>query len=76
MCEQNSSKQGSAVVQFLDDHPGVETVEVVLTDLNGVYRGKWLPAATLPKVLEGTFIMPLTAVSPDIWVVTYRHCAK
>jgi glutamine synthetase len=54
-------------MRFLNDHPAIETVQVVLTDLNGVYRGKWLPAANLPKILEGKFKMPLTAVTPDIW---------
>ena len=57
----------SAVGKFLEAHPDVETLEVVLTDLNGVYRGKWLPAAAANKVVEGKFKMPLTAVSPDIW---------
>ncbi len=57
----------SPVTRFLEDHPEVETVEVVLTDLNGIYRGKWLPAHSAGKVLEGKLKMPLTAVSPDIW---------
>lgn len=53
--------------RFLDDHPHIETVEVVLSDLNGIYRGKWLPASAAGKVMGGQFKMPLTAVSPDIW---------
>jgi len=57
----------SPVLQFLQDHPEIETVEAVLTDLNGIYRGKWLPAHSAGKILEGNFKMPLTAVSPDIW---------
>jgi len=48
-------------------NPDIETVEVVLTDLNGIYRGKWLPAQAIDKVLGGQFKIPLTAVSPDIW---------
>lgn len=56
-----------ALARFFEQHPGIETVEVVLTDLNGVFRGKWLPADALDKVLGGQFKMPLTAVSPDIW---------
>jgi len=57
----------SPVRQFLADHPDTEIVEVVLTDLNGIYRGKWLPVAGIGKVLEGKFKMPLTSVSCDIW---------
>lgn len=57
----------SPVRRFLAEHPYTETVEVVLTDLNGIYRGKWLPVNGIDKVLDGRFKMPLTAVSCDIW---------
>jgi glutamine synthetase len=67
MSDKQPSASGSPVERFLATHPATGTFEVVLTDLNGVYRGKWLPASALPKVLQGTFKMPLTAVSPDIW---------
>lgn len=53
--------------QFLADHPDVETVEVVLTDLNGVFRGKWLPREGVEKLLAGRFKMPLSSVCTDIW---------
>jgi len=51
----------------MDQHPEVQTFEVVLTDLNGILRGKWLPRAAMEKVLNGTFKMSLTAVSADVW---------
>jgi hypothetical protein len=38
-----NSKALSPVRQFLADHPEVQTFEVVITDLNGILRGKWLP---------------------------------
>jgi glutamine synthetase len=57
----------SPVTRFLEENPDIETIEVVLSDLNGIYRGKWLPAAGAGKVLSGQFKIPLTAVSPDIW---------
>jgi len=57
----------SRVQRFLAEHPDTEIVEVVLTDLNGIYRGKWLPVAGIDKVLAGKFKMPLTSVSCDIW---------
>jgi glutamine synthetase len=57
----------SPVRRYLAEYPETDTVEVVLTDLNGIYRGKWLPTAGIGKVLEGKFKMPLTAVSCDIW---------
>jgi glutamine synthetase len=67
MWRMSDTKTHSPVLRFLEENPGIETVEVVLTDLNGIYRGKWLPAATVGKVLNGQFKIPLTAVSPDIW---------
>jgi glutamine synthetase len=57
----------SPVRRYLHAHPATETIEVVLTDLNGIYRGKWLPADGIDKVLEGKFKMPLTSVACDIW---------
>jgi len=57
----------SPVRQFLREHPDVQTVEVVLTDLNGILRGKWLPVSAVDKVLDGQFKMSLTGVSADIW---------
>lgn len=57
----------SPVKAFLASHPEIETVEAVLTDLNGVYRGKWLPVSQVDKLLSGRFKMPLTSVTPDIW---------
>ena len=65
MDDTNTSE--SAVRRYLRAHPATETIEVVLTDLNGIYRGKWLPADGIDKVLEGKFKMPLTSVACDIW---------
>ena len=67
MSDRKTVSADSPVLQYLGQHPEVETVEVVLTDLNGIYRGKWLPVDGIDKVLQGTFKMPLTAVSCDIW---------
>jgi glutamine synthetase len=57
----------SPVRKFLSEHPETQSIEVVLTDLNGIYRGKWLPLAAVDKVLEGKFKMPLTSVTADVW---------
>jgi glutamine synthetase len=55
------------ITQFLADHADIDTVEVVLSDLNGVFRGKWLPRDGMAALLEGRFKMPLSSVAPDIW---------
>jgi len=60
-------QQDSPVRQFLQDHPDVQTIEVVLTDLNGIFRGKWLPSSQIDKVLEGKMKMSLTSLSADVW---------
>lgn len=62
-----TSETSSPIRDFLSANPSVETLEVVLTDMNGVFRGKWLPVSAVDKVLGGQFKMPLTAVTPDIW---------
>ncbi|MBT5434136.1 MAG: glutamine synthetase [Rhodospirillaceae bacterium] len=53
--------------QFLADNPDIETVEVVMTDLNGVVRGKWLPASKLVEVAGGTTGMTIDLATCDIW---------
>ena len=63
----DDQRRTSPVREYLAQNPETETVEVVLSDLNGIYRGKWLPADGIDKVLEGKFKMPLTAVACDIW---------
>lgn len=62
-----TSAPASPVLQYLAEHPETEIVEVVLSDLNGIYRGKWLPVDAVGKVLDGKFKMPLTAVACDVW---------
>ncbi|MEM8571862.1 MAG: glutamine synthetase family protein [Pseudomonadota bacterium] len=53
--------------RWLAAHPEVETVHAVLCDLNGVLRGKRLPAGQIEKVVSGGLRMPLSATCPDIW---------
>lgn len=53
--------------QFLDDNPDIEVIEVLLVDLNGVHRGKWIPRHKLESVFDGGLRMALTGVTPDIW---------
>jgi glutamine synthetase len=63
----NNTLTQSSLDAFLEQHPHIETVEVLLTDLNGTLRGKWLPIDNLKRVVGGDFKMPLSAVAPDIW---------
>lgn len=44
-----------------------ERVDVLCVDMNGIPRGKWVPAAQLDKVLAGEVRLPLSTQSLDIW---------
>ncbi len=49
------------------DHPEVDAVFACICDLNGVMRGKRLPADQIDKVREGGLRMPLSLLGMDIW---------
>ena len=53
--------------QFLTDNPDIEMFEVLLHDLNGVQRGKWLPRDKINKVFSGGYKMPLSSCALDCW---------
>lgn len=51
---------------FMLDNPDVEIVELVFPDMNGVMRGKWLPAAQIEKLAQGAVRMPMSSYNLDI----------
>lgn len=62
-----SDSGNATLASFLDANPGVETVELVLTDPNGIARGKWAPAATLKKAFAEGVNFPLSLHGLDVW---------
>ncbi len=52
---------------FLAQHPHFEAVEYLMTDVNGVLRGKWAPIESLPKAFETGINFPLSLFGLDIW---------
>ncbi|MCF6301625.1 MAG: glutamine synthetase family protein [Devosiaceae bacterium] len=52
---------------WLDTHPELDSVRVVVCDLNGVLRGKRLPIEKLPKIFANEVRLPLSVVDVDIW---------
>jgi len=52
---------------FLRAHPGLEVFEVLLPDINGQLRGKWVSRENLAKVFDGGFKLPVSTVAFDIW---------
>lgn len=45
---------------FLKAHPDVETVEVLLADMNGIFRGKQMPVSGLKKLAKNGVPFPIT----------------
>ncbi len=46
--------------RFLESNPDIEQVEVLLTDSNGIPRGKWLPVAALESIARNGFRIPVS----------------
>ncbi len=55
------------ILSRMQAQPEVETVIAAIADLNGALRGKRMPVAALPKLLESGMRMPLSAAGVDIW---------
>ncbi|BBE74316.1 glutamine synthetase family protein [Oharaeibacter diazotrophicus] len=53
--------------RFLKAHPDVESVEYLITDSNGVVRGKWAPPQSLAKAASAGIAMPLSLFGFDVW---------
>ena len=53
--------------RFLHNNPGIESVDFLIPDINGVMRGKWGPAEAIAKVCNPGINMPLSIFGLDIW---------
>ncbi|WP_427977181.1 glutamine synthetase family protein [Agarivorans sp.] len=51
---------------FLALHPGLESIDLMLSDMNGVIRGKRIEAASLPKIAEEGMCLPASVFALDI----------
>ncbi|RLQ23354.1 glutamine synthetase [Seongchinamella sediminis] len=52
---------------FLDQHPQLEIFEVMLMDLCGGLRGKWVTRDKIRKVMAGRLKMPISTLAFDVW---------
>jgi len=48
------------VSAFLSEHPDLEVLEALLIDINGIYRGKQMPASGLKKISTSGVYFPIT----------------
>ncbi|MFC3628057.1 glutamine synthetase family protein [Paracoccus angustae] len=54
-------------MDWLKEHPEVKTIRVAAADLNGVARGKRIPARYADKILEEGTKFPFSVLNLDIW---------
>ncbi|MCB1707210.1 MAG: glutamine synthetase [Halioglobus sp.] len=52
---------------FLAEHPDVEIFEIILPDVCGGLRGKWLTRDKMHKAMAGELKMPLSSLAFDVW---------
>lgn len=64
MVKQDEPQQLAA---FLEAHPDIELFEVILPDINGRLRGKWLPRSNIQKAFKGGLKLPLSTLAFDVW---------
>jgi glutamine synthetase len=55
------------LAKFRTRHPDIEVAEVYVSDLNGVARGKLVPAEMLAKVTAGGMKLPISTLGLDIF---------
>lgn len=55
------------VRQLLDELPDLQVVELLLPDINGIPRGKWLPARSLEKLATEGVRLPRSTFALDFW---------
>jgi len=52
---------------FLAKHPDIEIFEIILPDVCGGLRGKWLTRDKIQKLMAGELKMPLSSLAFDVW---------
>ena len=52
---------------YLDGNPNTEIFEVLIPDLCGGLRGKWITRDKIHKVFAGQLKIPLTSLAFDVW---------
>lgn len=63
----SESEQTAEVDAFLGEHPHPEFVDAIITDCNGIARGKRLPADALPQLYDKGLYLPASTLLLDVW---------
>jgi glutamine synthetase len=61
------SNNNPALDAFLEANPDIEIFEIILLDLCGGMRGKWVTRDKIHKVMAGGLKMPLSTLAFDVW---------
>ncbi|WP_333825354.1 glutamine synthetase family protein [Pinisolibacter sp.] len=61
------TQASSELERFLAAHPDIEAVEYLITDSNGVLRGKWAPVESLKKAFSDGINFPVSMYGLDVW---------
>ncbi len=61
------SDYGARLQAFLEQHPDIEIFEVVLPDIAGGMRGKWVTRDKIDSVLAGELKLPASSLAFDCW---------
>ncbi len=62
-----SAAHTSEVTRFLETYPDLEYVEAFVTDVNGIARGKRVPASALSRLYESGLCLPASTLVLDVW---------
>jgi glutamine synthetase len=53
--------------RFLEDNPAIEIFEIILPDIAGGLRGKWVTRDKIEKVIAGGLKLPISSLAFDVW---------
>lgn len=60
-------EDGGRLQAFLDANPDIEIFEVMLPDIAGGLRGKWVTRDKIHKVFAGELKLPVSSSAFDVW---------
>ncbi|MDH3589787.1 MAG: glutamine synthetase, partial [Gammaproteobacteria bacterium] len=62
----NPITMAGAASEFLDRHPGLESIDLLIPDLNGILRGKKIGKSLIEKSFEEGVLLPRSLYGCDI----------
>ena len=57
----------SALKDFMNHNQDLERIEAIFPTINGIYRGKWVPAKDYAKLIDGSLRLPVSTYALDSW---------